>query len=91
MNIYAAVPGHVSNIKKIYMPCDQGMYQTSKGNTCPPFGAWCCIAFTVTTGTFDPPTHRDISNYKMNFICNVIYVFARNLDWTKGVTWQSKW
>ena len=23
---YGAVPGHVSNIKEIYMPCDQGMY-----------------------------------------------------------------
>ena len=60
LNIYAAVPGHVSNIKEIYMPCDQGMYQTSKGNTCPPFCARCCIAFTVTTGTFDPPTHREV-------------------------------
>jgi len=33
------------------------MYQTSKENTCPPL---CYSAFTVTTGTFDPPTHRDI-------------------------------
>ena len=31
-------PGHVSNIKGIYMPwcmASQGMYQTSKGNTWP--------------------------------------------------------
>ena len=28
----------------------------------------------------------EICNYKMNFICNVIYVFARNLDQTQGVT-----
>ena len=38
-----------------------GMYQTSKGNTFPPFSMWCCSAFTVTTGTFDPPAHREIS------------------------------
>ena len=45
-DIHALVPGHVSNIK---------------GNTCTPLSARCCSAYTVTTGTFDPPTHRDIT------------------------------
>ena len=93
-------PGHVSNIKGIYMPWSracikhqrdihalvQGMYQTSKGYTCPGPGhvsnikgiymPWsracikhqreihrpcCCSAYTVTTGTCDPPTQREIS------------------------------
>ena len=45
LNIYAAVPGHVSNIKGKYMPSVLRVVLY-------------CI--TVTTGTFDPPTHREI-------------------------------
>ena len=43
------------------MPWSQGMYQISKGNTCTPLSVRCCSAYTVTTGTFDPPTHRNIT------------------------------
>ena len=35
--IFMACQGMHQTSKRYNMPCDQGMYQTSKGNTCPPF------------------------------------------------------
>ena len=79
-DIHALVPGHVSDIKGIYMPWLQGMYQTSKGNTCPPLSVRCCSVYTVTTGTFDPPTNRDITLNKVHFNCiQNLYVLQHQL------------
>ena len=51
---------HVSNVNGLYLPWSQGMYQTSKGNTFPWPDPPSCSMSTVTTGTFDPPTQREI-------------------------------
>ena len=76
-DMHALVPGHVSNIKGICMPWSQGMYQTSKGNTCPPLSAWCCSMYTVTTGTLYPPTHRDISILQLLvYLCYLLRLWA---------------